>query len=314
MNINIVGATGVVGRKLLGVLEENNFDFNKIKLFATKKNEGKQIKYKDKYLTVGSEFCENELKNGLFVLCVDKTVSKELVPLLLDNGNYIIDCSTEYRKNPTIPLIAVGVNDNDIKEHKLICNPNCVVLQIVIPIMLIKQKYGINRIDVTSFQSVSGSGKKGIDDLIKKEKNFYRYDINKTCIPLIGDVLENGYSSEEDKIRFELRKILNDKDLIVNATCVRVPVEVCHGISLSIETKKQFNLDDVKSMFINDSNCVYQEVPNGEEGIESDNIFIGRLRKDLDNDKIMHMYIVGNNLRRGAASNAYWIIKKVSEK
>ena len=309
-----MGATGVVGRKLLEILESENINGDKINLYASKRSAGKLIRYKDKYLTVKSEIDEKKLKKGLFVLCVDKEVSRTLVPMLLNNNQYVIDCSTEYRNNENIPLIAAYVNEKEIKDCKLICNPNCVVLQIIIPIKIIKEKYEIERIDVVSFQSVSGSGKKGIDDLLNKTNNFYPYKINKTCIPLVGNIKQNNYSTEEEKIRLEIRKILKDNKLKINATCVRVPVEYCHGIALSLTLQKECDVEVIKNILSNNENIKYQEIPNGEDAINNDYVYVGRIRKDLDNPNIVHMYIVGNNLRRGAASNAYWIMKEILKK
>lgn len=314
MNLYVVGATGVVGRQLLKILEEENFDINKIKAFSSFKSEGTIINYKDKHLVSLSKVEEFGQKNDVAVLCVDKSVSSKLVPILLSKGMYVVDCSTAYRKKNNIPLVAVGVNEESIQNNKLICNPNCVVMQIILPIYLINKEYTIKRIEVVSFQSVSGSGKKGIDDYVNKTSNFYPYSINKTCIPLVGDLLENGYTSEEDKIDFEIKKILKNKDLEISATCVRVPIERCHGVSLSIEFDEVVNEKSIEKILRNSKWCKYQKVPNGEDAIDNDFIYFGRVRKDLYNPKLIHMYIVGDNLRRGAATNAYWIVKEIMKK
>ena len=311
MNLYIIGATGLVGRKLIDVLSDSKLELDEICLFSSKRSSGERIKYKDKYLVVKSEIDEIKPKNGVVILCVDKNVSKALVPVLLAKDLYVIDCSTEFRKCDDIPLIAVGVNEDKIKEGKLICNPNCVVMQIILILDILNKTYGLNRIDIVSFQSVSGSGKKGIDDLKSKNSLFYPYNINRTCIPIVGDILENNYSSEEDKVRDEIRKILDFKDLKISATCVRVPVEFCHGISLSVELNKGFNEKEIIELLSTNPNLIYKEIPNGEEAIDNDYVYFGRVRKDLDNPKILHMYVVGDNLRRGAASNAYWILETI---
>ena len=313
MNLFIVGATGLVGRKILEILNESSLEFDEISLFSSKISEGKRIKYKDKYLVVKSEINEIKPKNGVVILCVDKSVSKVLVPILLDKDLYVIDCSTEYRKCEDIPLVADGVNDHLISNSKLICNPNCVVMQLVLILDILNKKYGIDRVDVVSFQSVSGSGKQGVNDLLNDTNLYYPYRITKTCIPLIGDIENNNYTSEEDKIRSEIRKILDMNELKVNATCVRVPVEHCHGICLSVELNSGVNLGDIKEILSMNPNLRYKEVPNGEEATNNDYVYFGRLRKDLDNPNIVHMYVVGDNLRRGAASNAYWILNKIIE-
>ena len=314
MKLYVVGATGVVGRQFLKILEEENFDIDKIEVISSFKSEGTKIQYNDKYLITKSKITEFGQKNDVAVLCVDKDVSLELTPLLLSKGMYVVDCSTAFRKEKNTPLIAIGVNDNKINDCKLICNPNCVVMQIILPLYLLNNEYPIKRVDVVSFQSVSGSGKKGIDDYKNNTSYFYPYSINKTCIPLVGDLLENGYSSEEDKIDFEIKKILNKVDLEVSATCVRVPIERCHGVSLSIQFESEVNEKSIEKILRNSKWCVYQEVPNGTDAIDNDFIYFGRIRKDIYNPKIIHMYIVGDNLRRGAASNAYWIVKNIIDK
>lgn len=311
MNLYIVGATGLVGRKLIEILNDSSLEFEEMCLFSSKRSAGERIKYKDKYLVVKSEIDEIKPKNGVVILCVDKSVSKVLVPDLLAKDLYVIDCSTEFRKCDEIPLIAVGVNEEKIQDSKLICNPNCVVMQIILILDILKKTYGLNKIDVVSFQSVSGSGKKGIEDLKSKNSLFYPYNINRTCIPIVGEILDNNYSSEEDKVRYEIRKMLDLKDLKVSATCVRVPVEFCHGISLSVELNNDFKEKEIIELLSNNPSLIYKEIPNGEEAIDNDFVYFGRVRKDLDNPKIVHMYVVGDNLRRGAASNAYWILKTI---
>jgi len=314
MKVCIVGATGVVGRILLDVLKESNFKSNEIELFASKKSLGTQIWFKDKYLTVKNEIAEFGQKNDVAILCVDKEVSKQMTPILLNKGMYVIDCSTAYRMDKEVPLIAVSVNDENIKNHRLISNPNCVVMQVIIPLMMIQKKYKINMINLVSFQSVSGSGKRGIDDLDNNTALFYPYKIKETCIPIVGEIQENNYTSEEEKIRNEIRKILDNYELKINATCVRVPVKRCHAISLSLELDKEVSAKQIQDLISKNKMCKYLDIPNGIEAKDNDLIYLGRVRNDLDNPKIIHMYIVGDNLRRGAASNAFWILKELCEK
>lgn len=311
MNLYIVGATGLVGRKFIEILEKEDEGIEQIFLFSSKKSEGKKIKYKDRYLEVKSNFEEFEPKKGVVVLCTPSSVSKQIVPKLLNKDIYIIDCSTEYRKRKEVPLVAVGVNQDKIYKNNLICNPNCVVLIIINILNILKKEYGLKKVDVVTLQSVSGSGKKGLDDLINKESKYYPYRIDKTCIPLIGEVLNNNYSSEEDKIRFEIRKILNDEDLKINATCIRVPIESCHGISLSLELNKDVSVDEVIESMGKKQCLMYKNIPNSIDAAKNNLIYFGRVKKDLDNPYVIHMYVVGDNLYRGAASNAFWILKEI---
>lgn len=311
MNLYIIGATGLVGRKFIEILEHEDIDVEQIFLFSSKKSEGNKIKYKGGYLEVRSDLENIEPKNGVAVLCTPSSVSRKYVPLLLKKEITIIDCSTEFRKRKEVPLVAVGVNDNEILYNNLICNPNCVVLIIINILNILKNSYGLERVDVTSLQSVSGSGKRGLDDLLNHESNFYPYRIDKTCIPLIGEILENNFSTEEDKIRSEVRKILNDDTLKVNATCIRVPIEACHSISLSVELNMDVNVNELIETINKNHWCIHKDIPNGIEAKENNYIYFGRAKKDLDNPYIIHMYIVGDNLYRGAASNAFWILKKI---
>lgn len=313
MKVCIVGATGIVGRLLLKILEENGIDMNDIELYASNKSVGTKIKYKDGYLVVNTKIEEMRLKKRVIILCTPSDVSRKLVPLFLDKDIRIIDCSEEFRKKENVPLIAVGINDELIEKNNLISNPNCVVL-IAIPIInILNNEYGVKNINIVSFQSVSGSGKKGLDDLKMKKQDFYPYRIDKTCIPLIGNILDNRYTTEEDKIRFEIKKILNNQNIDISATCVRVPIEACHGISIRVELNSNVCVDALINKLEKNRFCFHKNIPNAIDAKGNDNVFFGRVRKDLDNPFVIHMFVVGDNLYRGAASNAFWIYKKIKK-
>lgn len=305
MKLAIFGATGVVGQIALNLIEEYKIDFEELFLFASKKSKGRKIKVYNKEYEV--ELFDNKICFDYALMCVGNDVSKMFVPFLLESKVKVIDCSSFFRKD-NYPLIAYGVNEQEINESNLICTPNCVVMQIILPLFEISKEYNIKSIDVVSFQSVSGSGKKGIDDLINKTNSFYPYDINKTCIPLIGKLDENGFSKEENKISFELNKILKT-NISVYSTCVRVPIERCHGVSLKIELDEDISVEKTIEIISRNPFCKHREIPNAIEALNNDFVYFGRVRKSSRNTILM--YVIGDNLRRGAAGNACMILKHI---
>lgn len=303
MKLAVFGATGVVGSMALSLIQEYQIYFDELYLFATIKSVGKKIKVYDKEYEV-KEF-DGKINFDYALMCVGNNVSKEIVPILLENNIKIIDCSSFFRKED-YPLVAYGVNENTIKESNLICTPNCVVMQIVLPLSELLKETNIKSIDVVSFQSVSGSGKKGIDELNNNINLFYPFNINKTCIPLIGKVDENGFSEEENKIAFELNKILNS-NILISATCVRVPIERCHGVSLRVELDKDIDVEKTIEIISRNPFCKHRRIPNAIEAKDNDYVYFGRVRKITKN--IISIYVIGDNLRRGAAGNACMILK-----
>jgi len=324
INLAIVGATGLVGSTFIKVLEERKVEVNNFKLFASSKSAGKKIEY------LGSVYTVEELKLESFkgidyaLFSAGKDIAKEYAPKLEEMGITVIDNSSYFRMFDDISLIVPEVNIKDIKKtnRRIIANPNCSTIQSMIPLNAL-MKFGLKRVIYTTYQAVSGSGMKGLNDyrncLNGLSNSFYPYNITKTCIPEIDEFLDNGFTKEEMKMVNETRKILNLKDLSINATCVRVPVEFSHGVSMVVELEKDFEIDEIKDAFKkqeglvvldDDKNHIY---PTQDMSTGKDDVFVGRIRRDLYNKNTICFYCTADNVRRGAASNAVLILLKLLE-
>ena len=318
-NVAIVGATGVVGSTFLKVLKEYNFPIENLVLLASSKSAGKIIEYD------GREFIVEELTHDSFkgrnldiaLFSAGGSVSLEYAPLAAKEGILVIDNSSAWRNDPTKALVVPEVNPFDIVSSGIIANPNCSTIQSIIPLKALDDKYGLRRVNYTTYQAVSGSGMKGILDLertLKGEKNeFYPYEIAKTCIPEIDVFLDNGYTKEEMKMVNETRKMLHRPDLPISATCIRVPVFNSHGVSIVCELERDFDLDDVRKLFASFPGLVLVDDPKNHiypvstMATGNDLVYVGRIRRDLSAKNSLIFYCVGDNIRKGAASNAVQI-------
>ena len=314
IKLAIVGATGLVGQTFLHILEEENLDNVEVKLFASSKSEGNKVKFNDKYHIVHA--LDDESFNDVDYACFfsSATISKIYIPIALKKNVKVIDNSSYYRMKENVPLIAYGVNENLINNtNQLIANPNCCVIQSIIPIALL-QDYRIKKIIYNTYQSVSGSGKQGIDDLIRCRKGFvplfYETDISFTCIPKIGDYENNDFTEEENKVIKETKKILNNNEIDVVSTCVRVPVMFSHGVSIQVELEKEFDIEKIKQIFDSQKNIVFCDKipPTSVLSCKNDKVYVGRVRKH--NNSVL-FYCVADNIRVGAATNAFLILKKL---
>ena len=307
----IIGATGLVGKTFLKILEDNNENFD-IKLFASNKSVGKKIKYKNKTYVV-HKIEENSFKDVDFALFfTSSAVSKYYVELALKEKVKVIDNSSCFRLVAESKLVAIGANEDVLNVNDyLISNPNCAVIQSIVLLSMLS-KYGIKDISYNTYQSVSGSGKQGIDDLLRCRKGdmplFYETDISFTCIPKIGELLEDGFTEEENKMILETKRLLNNTNINVCATCVRVPVMFSHGVSIEVSLKQDFTVEQVEEIFKENSKVVLCKniTPTSILSCKSDKIYVGRIRKV--NDKLL-FYCVADNIRVGAASNSYNILK-----
>jgi len=319
-DVAIVGATGLVGQTFLKVLEEYDFPINKLYLYASKKSEGKIIEYKNKQYFV-IELKEDKIISVDFVfMSVGENISKKYAPLFEQKGAIVIDNSSAWRNNNDCALIVPSINmDAFNNKRKIIANPNCSTIQSVIPLAILNKRFGINNVRYITYQAVSGSGMKGIEDLKRgingKKMQFYPYDISKTCIPLIGDLLDNGYTKEEMKMVNETKKILNLPHLKVSSTCVRVPVEIGHGVLVYAKLKNKYSLKEVKELLNKQEGIkVIDNLPVSTLVLDNDNVIVGRIRRDLIDPTIIIFYCVANNIRKGAASNAVQIALKIINK
>ena len=323
-NVAVVGATGLVGRMFLTVLEEYNFPIKELRLLASKKSAGKKICFRNTLYTV-NELNEDSFENIDFALfSAGGDVSKKYAKLASDAGAVVIDNSSAFRQDMDVPLVTPEVNLEDVKWNKgIIANPNCSTIQSIIPLKALYDRFGISRIVYTTYQAVSGSGIRGLNDLdntIKGLKNeFYPYPIAQTCIPEIDIPLDNDYTKEEMKMVLETRKMLHDDNIKISATCVRVPIKRSHAVSILVELKKDFTIDEVIDAFrkmenvvvLNDlKNHIY---PVATKSTGNDKVYVGRIRRDLSSDNGLLFYCVADNTRRGAASNAVLIAKKMIE-
>ena len=319
VSIGIVGVTGVVGQKFLEVLEEYGLLFNRIKFFASKKSVGKKIKFQNRMIEV------EELKEGVFkdldyvLFSAGSKIASYWGIIAEKEGCIVIDNSSAFRNHDDVPLIISEINMNDFSssKRKIIANPNCSTIQSVVVLNEINKVHKIDEVIYSTYQAVSGAGKKGIDDLVNKTQNFFPLNINKTCLPIIGELENNNYTNEEIKMINETKKILHNNKLKVTSTCVRVPVLNCHAVAIYIRCMEEIDLDLVKEkLAICPSIIILDDInlnlfPNSLIALNNDYIYVGRIRKDLDNPKGMWIYCVSDNLRKGAASNAVQILRNL---
>lgn len=318
-NIAIVGATGMVGRTFLKVLDQRNFEIDNLYLFSSKKSAGSVVKFRDK------EYIVEELNEDSFSRDIDialfsagGSVSKKFAPIAKENGVIVVDNSSAWRMDKDIPLVVPEVNPKDITwNNGIIANPNCSTIQSVVPLKVLHDNFKIKRIIYSTYQAVSGSGIGGIMDLengINGEENKkYPHQIAYNCIPHIDDFMENGYTKEEIKMIEETKKILNDQDIRVTATTVRVPVKYGHSVSINIEFELEFELDKVYELLKSvDGIVVVDDIKNNTypmaidvEG--KDEVYVGRIRRDYSIDNGINMWVVADNIRKGAATNTVQI-------
>lgn len=320
--VAIAGATGVVGQEMLSVLGERGFPFSEIRLFASKDSVG------EVYQAVGHEAVVQELNEQSFdgvdiaLFATSAELSKRFVPIAMESGAFSIDNSSHFRMDPAIPLVVPEVNAKAISEKtRVIANPNCSTIQLVPVLNLIEKAAGLKRVVVSTYQSVSGAGKAALDELWsqtlsvfnQKElvREAFQHQIAFNCIPQIDVILESGFTKEEYKIMEESRKILSLPDLKIAATAVRVPVFYSHAESVNVETRDPFYPDDlVKALSSEKWASVYanhSDYPMQIDTASSDEIHVGRIRKDPSVDHGLAFWVVADNVRKGAALNAVQI-------
>ena len=327
IKVAIVGATGLVGTTFLKVLEEKNLDIDEYKLYASSKSSGKKLKFMQKEYVV-EELTEDVFENNKFdyaLFSAGGKVSEKFAPIAAKNNCIVIDNSSTFRMAKDVPLVVPQVNPEKIFENKgIIANPNCSTIQAVIPLKTLNDNYKIKRIIYSTYQAVSGAGIKGIEDLENKD-NFinpkkFPYPIHNNCLPHIDVFLENGYTKEEMKMIEETKKILDDYDLNITATTVRVPVKNCHCESINIEFENEFKIDELKQklectdglIVLDDIAKEIYPLPTIVDG--KDEVFVGRIRRDFSVKNGVNLFVVADNIRKGAATNAVEILEKLLEK
>ncbi len=328
MKVAVVGATGLVGQTMLKVLEQRNFPVTELIPVASEKSVGKTIQWKGKSYTVRSMTDAIAEKPAIALFSAGGTTSLEWAPRFAEAGITVIDNSSAWRMDPDKKLVVPEINGDVLtKEDRIIANPNCSTIQMVMALQPLEQYYGIERIIVSTYQSVSGTGKKAVDQLMNERKGVsgdmaYKYTIDLNLIPQIDSFLDNGYTKEEMKMVNETRKILRSPGIRITSTTVRVPVKGGHSESVNVELKKDFTLDAVRAQIaampgvvvVDDPANARYPMPIEAEG--KDEVFVGRIRRDESQPNSLNLWIVSDNLRKGAATNAvqiaeYLVAKKI---
>jgi aspartate-semialdehyde dehydrogenase len=326
MKVAVVGATGLVGTKMLQVLAERNFPVTELVPVASERSVGKQVTFNGKPFTVVSMTDAIAAKPAVAIFSAGGSTSLEWAPQFAAAGITVIDNSSAWRMDPSKPLIVPEINADILTSNdKIIANPNCSTIQMVVALNPLHKKYGIRRIVVSTYQSVTGTGVKAVTQLLNERQGIageraYKYPIDLNVIPQIDVFLDNGYTKEEMKMVKETCKILRDDSIRVTATTVRIPVVGGHSESVNVEFEKGFNLEEVRSLLQAATGVVVvddtanQLYPMPMDAHEKDDVFVGRLRRDESQANTLNMWIVSDNLRKGAATNAVQIAEYLQAK
>ena len=326
MKIAVVGATGLVGSKMLEVLNERKFPISELILVASEKSVGKFISFQNKSIIIQSMEQAIAAKPQLAIFSAGGSVSLEWAPKFAKAGITVIDNSSAWRMDTTKKLVVPEINANELTiEDKIIANPNCSTIQMVVVLNPLHKKYKIKRVVVSTYQSVTGTGAKAVDQLLNERKNgssaqmAYKYSIDLNVIPQIDLFLENGYTKEEMKMVNETKKIMGDSSIELTATAVRIPVMGGHSESVNIEFEKEFELNEVFQILNNTKGIVVQDDPKNQlypmpiTSHNKDEVFVGRIRRDESLKNTLNLWIVADNLRKGAATNAIQIAEYLFE-
>ncbi|MEP2773622.1 MAG: aspartate-semialdehyde dehydrogenase [Fulvivirga sp.] len=319
MKLAVVGATGLVGQEVLEVLNERNVDFDELLMVASERSVGKTINFKNKDYTIIGLETAMEAKPDIAIFSAGSATSIEWAPRFAEMGCIVIDNSSAWRMDPSKKLVVPEINGEMLRiDDRIIANPNCSTIQMVLALAPLHKKYKLKRIVVSTYQSVTGSGKGAVDQLMGERRNeetqkVYPHKIDMNVLPHIDVFMENGYTKEEMKMVNETKKILSDDSIAVTATAVRLPVMGGHSESINVEFHKDFDLDEVRNILSNSEGIVLQDdVANNEYPMplnahKKDDVFVGRLRRDESQPNTLNMWVVADNLRKGAATNAVQI-------
>src|SRR6187455_727478 len=329
MKVAVVGATGLVGTKMLQVLAERNFPVTELIPVASERSVGKEVEFKGKKYKVVSMTDGIAAKPAVAIFSAGGSTSLEWAPKFAEAGITVIDNSSAWRMDPTKPLIVPEINADILtKNDKIIANPNCSTIQMVVALNPLHKKYKANRIVVSTYQSVTGTGKKAVDQMMgerhKAVKGLngeyemaYKYPIDLNVIPQIDVFIDNGYTKEEMKMVNETKKIMEDNSIRVTATCVRIPTMGGHSESLNIEFENDFSIPEVKDILHSSPGIVLQDdinnfvYPMPLTAHDKDDTFVGRIRRDESQPNTLNCWIVSDNLRKGAATNAVQIAEEL---
>jgi aspartate-semialdehyde dehydrogenase len=319
MKIAVVGATGMVGQVMIKVLEERNFPVSQLIPAASERSVGKEIIFKGQAIKIVSVKDAVESKPEFAIFSAGATTSKEWAPLFAKNGTVVVDNSSYWRMDKNVPLIVPEINSHAIKKgDRIIANPNCSTIQMVMALAPLHRKYKIKRLVVATYQSVTGTGVKAVKQMENERAGIkgdmaYAHPIDKNCFPHGGSFQADGYTTEEQKLIDETRKILQDQTIQVTATVVRIPVVGGHSEAVNIEFENDFNIDDVKKLISQFPGVVIFDNPSENQypmpimAHNRDEVFVGRIRRDHSKEKCLNLWVVSDNIRKGAATNAIQI-------
>lgn len=335
-NVAIVGATGAVGEKIMHFLEEKKLPINEIKLLSSARSAGKKLTFKHKEIIVEEAKPESFQGIDIALFSAGGSVTEKLAGEAVKHGAIVIDNTSAYRMDPKVPLIVPEVNESELSKHQgIIANPNCSTIQMVVALKPIREAFGLSRVIVSTYQAVSGAGLQAPEELLNQTKQYLNdeemtaeilpagsdkkhYPIAFNALPQIDVFQDNGYTAEEMKMINETKKIFSEPDLSVAATCVRLPVVTSHAESVYIEVNKDgATVEDVWEVLRRADGIVLQDDPNTQtyptplSAADKEDVFVGRVRKDLDNDRGFHLWIVSDNLIKGAALNTVQIAQSL---
>ena len=325
MKVAVVGATGVVGTVMLELLDKRKFPVTEIIPVASERSIGNKIKFHGKEYSIVSLTDALDMKPDIALFSAGGSTSLEWAPKFAEKGTRVVDNSSAWRMDSTKKLIVSEVNSGSLTEHDyIIANPNCSTMQLLVVLAPLHRKFKIKRLVISTYQSVSGTGKNAIDQLYSerndtKPEKVYPYSIDQNLLPHCDVFEEGGYTKEENKLINETRKILNDNSIQITSTAVRVPIEICHGESVNIEFEDDFKLEEVFSILRSSPGLIVEDdldkniYPMPIIASNKDEVFVGRIRRDFSIKSGLNLWIVADNLRKGAATNTIQIAEKLIE-
>jgi aspartate-semialdehyde dehydrogenase len=325
MKTAVVGATGMVGQTMIKVLEERNFPVTQLIPAASERSVGKEVIFKGKAVKVVSVLDAVEAKPEFAIFSAGASTSRDWAPEFARNGTVVIDNSSFWRMDKNVPLIVPEINSHVIKKgDRIIANPNCSTIQMVMALAPLHRKYRIRRLVVATYQSVTGTGVKAVQQMEDERRGIkgemaYAHPIDRNCFPHGGSFQPDGYTTEEQKLIDETRKILEDQTILVTATVVRIPVVGGHSEAVNIEFENDFDLNEVRKLISEFPGVVVYDNPAANEypmplmAHNRDEVFVGRIRRDLSREKCLNLWIVSDNIRKGAATNAVQIAEYMAE-
>ena len=325
MKVAVVGATGVVGTVMLELLNKRKFPVTEIIPVASERSVGNKIKFHGKDYSIVSLTDAVKMKPDIALFSAGGSTSLEWAPKFAEKGTRVVDNSSAWRMDATKKLIVSEVNSESLTEHDyIIANPNCSTMQMLVVLAPLHRKFKIKRLVISTYQSVSGTGKNAIDQLYSerndsKPEKVYPYSIDQNLLPHCDVFEEGGYTKEENKLINETRKILNDNSIQITSTAVRVPIELCHGESVNIEFEDDFKLEEVLSILRSSPGLIVEDDPDKNiypmpiNASNKDEVFVGRIRRDFSIKSGLNLWIVADNLRKGAATNTIQIAEKLIE-